>query len=45
MVDDEEISQILAQDQLVDEKAKCLLNKALEHGGKDNITILVVEAD
>lgn len=44
MLSDQEISNILSEKQLAEEKIQKLLKTALEHGGKDNITILVLEA-
>lgn len=44
MVEDEDIAQILSENQDIEEKTKCLLESALEHGGRDNITVLLVEA-
>lgn len=40
-VSEEEMGQILASDQLVDEKAWQLLQKALDRGGRDNVTLLL----
>ena len=44
MVDDQRIRSIMIQDASVEKKAKRLLKEALNLGGKDNITILLVEA-
>ncbi|EOS70006.1 hypothetical protein C818_01966 [Lachnospiraceae bacterium MD308] len=42
---DYEISQILGIDDSVEEKGKQLVDKALLSGGKDNITIILIEAE
>ena len=43
MVDDEEIRAIIAEKNNVKEKAERLIETANEHGGKDNITVVLVE--
>lgn len=44
MLSEEEIEDILKRDQKLTEKADTLVNTALQNGGKDNVTIVVVEA-
>jgi PPM family protein phosphatase len=44
MVDDAEIAGILATDGTLDEKATRLVSAANEHGGRDNITVMMVHA-
>jgi protein phosphatase len=41
MVDDASIAQILAQHDAPNEAARVLLDEALNHGGKDNVTVIV----
>ena len=43
MLSDEEIGSILALEIPVDETAELLLERALEKGGKDNVTIVVCQ--
>lgn len=42
MVDDEEISHILKENADVHQKAEMLVDTALENGGKDNITVMLI---
>ena len=44
MVDDGEIANILKAQAALDQKAERLLSAANEHGGRDNITVLMVQA-
>lgn len=44
MVVDDDIRSILSENQNFEDKVKHLLKTALEHGGRDNITVLLVEA-
>ena len=44
MVDDAEIAKILVSDGPMDLKAERLVDAANEHGGRDNITVLMVQA-
>jgi protein phosphatase len=44
MVDDAEIAAILLADASLDQKADRLVAAANEHGGRDNITVLMVQA-
>ena len=43
MVSDAEIETILKKEKSVKETAEELLNTALEHGGVDNVTVILVE--
>ena len=43
MVDDRSIAKCLARHQEADAAALELMNKALEHGGKDNITVVLAQ--
>ena len=43
MVEFDEIEKILSSSQTVEETAKILVERALENGGKDNITIILCE--
>ncbi|MQN01218.1 MAG: Stp1/IreP family PP2C-type Ser/Thr phosphatase [Lachnospiraceae bacterium] len=43
MVSDDDISSVLSEDIEPKQQAKSLLDKALEAGGKDNITIVVID--
>ena len=43
MVDDEGISRVLQTTDTLEEKTENLINKANENGGKDNITVILVE--
>lgn len=43
MVADQEIKGIINADELLNQKTENLLNKALENGGKDNITIQTIQ--
>lgn len=45
MVDDEDISEILKQSKKCSDLAKELIKKALENGGKDNVTALVLNVE
>lgn len=42
MVDEEEISYILSEKEDVGHKAERLVNTALENGGKDNVTVMLI---
>ncbi len=42
MVSDEEIRDILLQHPAVKEQCRCLVARALENGGRDNVTVMVV---
>ena len=44
MVSDSDISDVLASDDKVKQKAERLLSMALENGGRDNITVLLIDA-
>ncbi|MCR4673366.1 MAG: Stp1/IreP family PP2C-type Ser/Thr phosphatase [Lachnospiraceae bacterium] len=44
MLSDEEIESILLSDQKVKQKAEQLVEKANENGGKDNITVIVIDS-
>lgn len=41
MIDEDEISNILSQDVKIGNKANVLMQRALENGGRDNITIIL----
>ena len=43
MVKEEEITQILASETDIDEKAASLVERANANGGRDNITVIVIE--
>lgn len=43
MVSDEEISKVLSKDISPKQQAQTLLTKALDAGGKDNVTIIVID--
>jgi len=43
MVEFDEIEKIISSSQTVEETAKILVERALENGGKDNITIILCE--
>ena len=43
MVSDEEISRVLSKDISPKQQAQTLLTKALDAGGKDNVTIIVID--
>ena len=43
MVPDTDISAVLSEDTAPKQQAETLLGKALEAGGKDNITIIVID--
>ena len=43
MVSDAEIEMILRKEKPIKEAAEELLNTALEHGGVDNVTVILVE--
>ena len=45
MVEDEQIHQIVTKDQTVEERAQALIKAANDHGGKDNIAVIIVEPD
>jgi len=45
MVDDAEISNILEGSSSMEQKADRLVSVANEHGGRDNITVLLVQVD
>ena len=42
---DDEICELLSSDLPVDQSAKKLVDTALERGGSDNITVIVVQAE
>ena len=42
MVDDEEILSVLMDEEDPETACKSLVDKAIEHGGTDNITVIVV---
>lgn len=44
MLSDDEIEEILLSDNKVKQKAEMLVNKANEKGGKDNITVVVIDS-
>jgi serine/threonine protein phosphatase PrpC len=43
MVPDDEIATILAQGKQPDETCRDLVDRALERGGKDNVTVVVAD--
>ena len=43
MVSNEEIQEIIQDQSDVQDKGKTLLNLANEHGGKDNIAVVLIE--
>lgn len=43
MVDDDDIKEILLKDVCIEEKADLLIEKAKENGGKDNISVILIE--
>ena len=43
MVEDEEIKEIVMEQKNIVEKAEKLINTANENGGKDNITVVLIE--
>ena len=43
MVSDERIEEILLHEKSIDEQVRKLLGEALDNGGKDNITIILVK--
>lgn len=43
MVEDEEIKEIVLEQKNIVEKAEKLINTANENGGKDNITVILIE--
>lgn len=43
MVSEEEISELLSRKTDLPERAELLIQKALEHGGRDNVTVLLIE--
>ena len=43
MVEDEEIKEIVLEQKNIVEKAEKLINTANENGGKDNITVVLIE--
>ena len=45
MVDDAEIASILGGSTLMEQKADRLVASANEHGGRDNISILLIQVD
>ena len=45
MVDDEEILQYLGSDLSLTEKVKQLVQRAVDAGGRDNITVVLIEAE
>ena len=44
MVGDDKIGEVLASDDKVKQKAERLLSMALENGGRDNVTVLLIDA-
>ena len=44
MVNDADIASILDGPETLEQKAEQLVNVANEHGGRDNITVLLVQA-
>lgn len=45
MVEDAEIEKIITSDQSVENRAKALVQAANDHGGKDNIAVIIIEPD
>lgn len=45
MVEDEEILRIVTGDGLLEERAQMLVKTANDHGGKDNIAVVLIEPD
>ena len=43
MLEDEEILKIMKSAYTIREKALCLIDGANEHGGKDNIAVIIIE--
>ena len=43
MVSDEEIKMVLEKEETIEEKAKELIQLALEHGGNDNVAVVLWE--
>jgi protein phosphatase len=43
MIDDDEIESVLAQQGSLEEKAKALVARANEAGGKDNISVILID--
>lgn len=43
MVSEEELCKLLSKKKNLPEKAELLIQKALEHGGRDNVTVLLIE--
>ena len=43
MVDEEEIAGVLIRDQPAQDTCRTLVNLALEHGGTDNVTVLLAK--
>jgi protein phosphatase len=43
MVDDDRIAEIIALDTTDDEKARILVNEANRNGGRDNITVILID--
>ena len=43
MVDDDAIAKIVVSEATLDQKAKQLIDAANENGGRDNISVLMVE--
>ena len=44
MLTDEEISTLLASDGSLEERAMKLIDAANDHGGNDNVTVVLLEA-
>ena len=44
MLEDEEILKIMKSAYTIREKALCLIDGANEHGGKDNIAVIIIDA-
>ena len=43
MVEDEEICSIILRDASIEERARLLVKTANDNGGKDNITVMIIE--
>ena len=44
MLTDDEISALLANGAPLEERAKTLIDSANDHGGNDNVTVVLLEA-
>ena len=44
MLEDEEIGRILREPVSIEERAQQLVEEANDHGGKDNIAVIIIDA-